>query len=183
MVCRRTAASLRRSRRNAGRFLRPRPRALGRARPARRDSSTTPGGPVPPGRRSRGPGRRFLERRRAAERRSKQRPAPAEGPRLPKPRTRSYASARRVELPATARRTTAKVSLLDAYGRAVARESSVAVGFVRPAELRQPHLSVLLDEVEVNAVTSPQLGHIDVVLELCRVVPVEVPLVSLFAPD
>src|SRR5215468_6487390 len=28
-----------------------------------------------------------------------------------------------------------------------ARESSVLVGLVRPAELRQPHLAVLLDEV------------------------------------
>src|SRR6185312_6172013 len=62
-------------------------------------------------------------------------------------------------------------------------DRSVAVGLLRPPELRDPHLSVLLDEVEVDVVALLQLGRSDVVLELGRVVPVERPLVSLFAAD
>jgi len=61
-------------------------------------------------------------------------------------------------------------------------DRSVAVGLLRPPELRDPHLSVLLDEIEVDVVALLQLGRGDVVLELGRVVPVERPLVALFAP-
>src|SRR5262245_11774994 len=57
------------------------------------------------------------------------------------------------------------------------------VRLLRPAELRDPHLAVLFDVVEVNVVALPQLAGREVVLELGRVVPVERPLVSVFALD
>src|SRR6266511_1487135 len=59
----------------------------------------------------------------------------------------------------------------------------ISIRFLGAAKLRHPHLPVLLDEVEVDLVAFPKLIRRQPALELCRVVPKECPLVSLFALD
>src|SRR5438876_2331411 len=61
--------------------------------------------------------------------------------------------------------------------------SSVLVGFARPAELRDPHLPVFFDVIEMDLVSALQLAKRQTALQLRRFGPVEGPLVSLFALD
>src|SRR6266542_177166 len=61
------------------------------------------------------------------------------------------------------------------------RQASVPVSLLCAAKLRHPHLPVLLEEVEVNLVAFSKLIRRQPALELCRVVPIERPLVSLLA--